>query len=83
MLIAVLLLATVGLGVWAGFVAPPSRGWVLGLASGAVLSFFAAFGLFGWQWITLIACAPAVAVPVTAARMAATKWSTPDIYDDR
>ncbi|HEX6156562.1 MAG TPA: hypothetical protein VFZ54_11095, partial [Burkholderiales bacterium] len=60
----------------------PSRTWVLALSGGALLGFLAAFGLCGWQWFTLFACAPAIAAPVTAARLAATKWSTPDIYDE-
>jgi len=81
-LTAVLALATIGVGIWAGFVAPPSRTWVLALSGGALLGFLAAFGFCGWQWFTLLACAPAIAAPVTAARLAATKWSTPDIYDE-
>jgi len=81
-LTAALALATIGVGLWAGFIAPPSRGGALALAGGALLCLLAAFGFYGWHWITLVACAPAIAVPVTAARLAATKWSTPDIYDD-
>ena len=82
MLTAALALATIGVGLWAGFIAPPSRAGALALAGGALLCLLAAFGVYGWHWVTLVACAPAIAVPVTAARLAATKWSTPDIYDD-
>ena len=82
MLTAALALATIGVGLWAGFIAPPSRAGALALAGGALLCLLAAFGVYGWHWVTLVACAPAFAVPVTAARLAATKWSTPDIYDD-
>jgi hypothetical protein len=82
MLTTILALATIGVGLWAGFIAPPSRGGALVLAGGALLCLLAAAGLYGWHWVTLVACAPAIAVPVTAARLAATKWSTPDIYDD-
>jgi len=34
-LTAVLALATIGVGIWAGFIAPPSRAAALGLAGGA------------------------------------------------
>jgi len=47
----------------------------------AVLA-LATLGFCGWRWFTLLACAPAIAAPVTAARLAATKWSEPDIYDE-
>jgi len=77
-LTAVLALATIGVGLCAGFIAPPSRAGALALAGGALLCLLAAFGFYGWHWVTLLACAPAIAVPVTAARLAATKWSTPD-----
>ena len=82
MLTAVLALAAISVGIWAGFVAPPSRTWVLALSGSALLGFLAALGFCGWQWFTLFASASAIAAPVTAARLAATKWSTPDIYDE-
>lgn len=81
MLTVVLALATVGAGLWAGFAAPPSRRSVLALASGAAFFFLGALGLHGWG-LMWIAYALVIALPVVAARTAATKWSTPDIYDD-
>jgi len=81
MLTVVLALLTIALGLCAGFAAPPSVRWVLGLAGGALLLFVAVLGVYGWDFAWK-ASGLAIAVPVAAARMAATKWSTPDIYDD-
>jgi hypothetical protein len=77
----VLALVTIAVGLCAGFVAPPSVRWVLALAGGALFFFVAAFGIYGWD-LAWKACGLMIAVPIVAARMAATKWSTPDVYDD-
>jgi len=77
----VLALATIALGLCAGFAAPPSVRWMLALAVGALLFFAAALGIEGWD-LAWKASGLVIAVPIVAARMAATKWSTPDIYDE-
>ena len=76
----VIVLVTVGTGLWIGFAARPSGRWTLALAGGAVLVFIAA-QLFH-DAMSFVAYALALSAPVVAVRMAATKWSTPDIYDD-
>ena len=80
MLTTIVVLVTVGTGLWIGFAARPSGRWVLALAGGAVLVFIAAHVFY--DPITFVAYALALSAPVAAVRMAATKWSTPDIYDD-
>ena len=85
MLIFSLAVATIVAGLWAGFAAPPSAKWVIALACGTLILFLAALGVHGWQWLNVLAVLAsmlAIATPVAGARMAATKWSTPDIYDD-
>jgi len=54
---------------------------VLALAGGAVAFFLAALGAYGWGIAWMVSLL-GIAAPVAAARMAATKWSTPDIYDE-
>ena len=84
-MIAVVILVTVCAGIWAGLAIPPSARWVITLACGALVLFLAALGVHGWQWLNVFAIPAsmlAIATPVAGARMAATKWSTPDIYDD-
>ena len=80
-MVTVLALVTIAVGLCAGFAAPPSVRWVLALAGGALLFFVAALGFYGWD-LAWKASGLVIAVPVVAARMAATKWSTPDIYDE-
>lgn len=77
MLTAILALATVGAGLGLGFAATPSARSVLALAGGAVLFLVAALGAYGWG-LAWMAGPLVIAAPVAAARMAATKWSTPD-----
>ncbi len=84
-MIAAVILLTVCAGIWAGLATPPSAKWVVALACGALVLFLAALGVHGWQWLNvfaIVASMLAIATPVAGARMAATKWSTPDIYDD-
>ena len=84
-MIAAVILVTVCAGLWAGFAIPPSARWVVALACGTLILFLAALGVHGWQWLNVLAVLAsmlAIATPVAGARMAATKWSTPDIYDD-
>ena len=84
-MIAAVIFVTVCAGLWAGFAIPPSAKWVIALACGALILFLAALGVHGWQWLNVLAVLAsmlAIATPVAGARMAATKWSTPDIYDD-
>lgn len=76
-----LIVITVATGVYLGFAAPPSGRSVLLVASVAVLCFLAALGIDGWE-LAWKASGLVIAVPIVAARMAATKWSTPDIYDE-
>lgn len=76
-----LVLITVGAGIYIGFAAPPSARSVLLLTSVAVVCFLAALGIDGWA-LAWKASGLGLAVPVVSARMAATKWSTPDIYDE-
>jgi hypothetical protein len=76
-----LILISVAAGVYIGFAAPPSGRSVLLVTGVAVLCFLAALGIDGWA-LAWKACGVVVAVPLVSARMAATKWSTPDVYDD-
>ena len=85
MLIFSLAVATIAAGLCAGFAIPPSAKWVIALACGALILSVVALGVHGWQWLNVLAVLAsmlAIATPVAGARMAATKWSTPDIYDD-
>ena len=80
-MITALAVLTIVVGLCAGFAAPPSPRWVLALAGGALIFFVAAFAMQGWE-LAWKAAGFVVAVPIVAARMAATKWSTPDPYDE-
>jgi hypothetical protein len=80
-MITALAVLTIVVGLCAGFVAPPSPRWVLALAGGAVFFFVAALVMQGWD-LAWNAAGLVVAVPIVAARTAATKWSTPDPYDE-
>ena len=80
-MITALALLIFAVGLCAGFAAPPSVRWVLALAGSALGFFVAAVGMYGWD-LAWQASGLVIAVPIVAARMAATKWSTPDIYDD-
>ena len=73
-----LILITIAAGVYIGFAAPPSGRSVLVVTGVAVLCFVAALGIDGWA-LAWQASGLVVAVPLVGARMAATKWSTPDI----
>ena len=84
-MITAAILLTVCAGIWAGLAIPPSARWVISVACGALILFLAAVGVHGWQWLNVLAVLGsmlAIATPVAGARMAATKWSAPDIYDD-
>ena len=78
---AMLVFITVAAGIYIGFAAPPSARSVLLLTAVAVLCLLAAFGLDGWD-LAWKAAGLVVAVPLVGARMAATRWSTPDIDDE-
>jgi hypothetical protein len=77
----ILALLTLAVALWVGFATPPSARSVLALAGGAVAFFLAALGAYGWGIAWMVSLL-GIAAPVAAARMAATKWSTPDIYDE-
>ena len=77
----ILLLITVAAGLYIGFAAPPSVRSVLLVSGVALFCFLAALGIDGWA-LAWKASGLVVAVPLVSARMAATKWSTPDIYDE-
>lgn len=80
-MLSVGLIVAIGVGLWAGFAAPPSFRSVLALTGGALSVLLFAFTAYGWGF-AVMAAPLAIAAPVAAARMAATKWSTPDIYDE-
>lgn len=83
MLTGVLATAAIGIGLWLGFVAPPSRRSLAVLIGGAAVFFLAALAIHGWAGLftghlTLVAYGLALAIPVTASRFAATKWTSPE-----
>lgn len=83
MLTGVLAATAIGMGLWLGFVAPASRRSLAALIGGAAAFFLAALALHGWSdlfsgRLTLVVYGLALAIPLTASRFAATKWTSPD-----
>jgi hypothetical protein len=83
MLTGVLAAAAIGIGLWLGFVAPPSRRSLAALGGGTAVFFLAALAVHGWPdlfagHLALVAYGLALAIPVTASRFAATKWTSPE-----